>query len=78
MFLPLYRGWVVLASLAVCLATWYVIERTPLGPPCARRPNARSLVQALGINVPVLVTATYGVGVALAAFAGCWRRRSSR
>ncbi|HQQ71114.1 branched-chain amino acid ABC transporter permease [Thauera aminoaromatica] len=70
MFLPLYRGWVVLASLAVCLATWYVIERTPLGATLRAATERPQLVQALGINVPVLVTATYGVGVALAAFAG--------
>ena len=70
MFMPLYRGWVVLASLAVCLATWYVIERTPLGATLRAATERPLLVQALGINVPVLVTATYGVGVALAAFAG--------
>ena len=70
MFMPLYRGWVVLASLAVCLATWYVIERTPLGATLRAAAERPLLVQALGINVPVLVTATYGVGVALAAFAG--------
>ena len=70
MFMPLYRGWVVVASLAVCLATWYVIERTPLGATLRAATEKPQLVQALGINVPVLVTATYGVGVALAAFAG--------
>lgn len=70
MFLPLYRGWVVVASLAVCAATWYVIERTPLGATLRAATEKPQLVQALGINVPVLVTATYGVGVALAAFAG--------
>jgi branched-chain amino acid transport system permease protein len=70
MFMPLYRGWVVLASLAVCFATWYVIERTPLGATLRAATEKPQLVQALGINVPVLVTATYGVGVALAAFAG--------
>ena len=70
MFMPLYRGWVVLASLAVCLATWYVIERTPLGATLRAATERPQLVQALGNNVPVLVTATYGVGVALAAFAG--------
>ena len=70
MFMPLYRGWVVLASLAVCLATWYVIELTPLGATLLAATERPLLVQALGINVPVLVTATYGVGVALAAFAG--------
>jgi branched-chain amino acid transport system permease protein len=70
MFLPLYRGWVVVASLAVCLITWYVIERTPLGATLRAATERPELVQALGINVPVLVTATYGAGVALAAFAG--------
>ncbi len=70
MFMPLYRGWVVLASLTVCIATWYVIERTPLGATLRAATEKPQLVQALGINVPVLVTATYGVGVALAAFAG--------
>ena len=70
MFLPLYRGWVVVASLGVCLATWYVIERTPLGATLRAATEKPQLVQALGINVPVLVTATYGAGVALAAFAG--------
>lgn len=70
MFMPLYRAWVVLASLTVCIATWYVIERTPLGATLRAATEKPQLVQALGINVPVLVTATYGVGVALAAFAG--------
>ncbi|HQR55097.1 MAG TPA: branched-chain amino acid ABC transporter permease [Burkholderiaceae bacterium] len=70
MFMPLYRGWVVVASIAVCAGTWYVIERTPLGATLRAATEKPQLVQALGINVPVLVTATYGVGVALAAFAG--------
>ncbi|MBL8349168.1 MAG: branched-chain amino acid ABC transporter permease [Burkholderiaceae bacterium] len=70
MFMPLYRGWVVLASLAVCAGTWYLIERTPLGATLRAATEKPRLVQALGINVPVLVTATYGAGVALAAFAG--------
>ena len=70
MFMPLYRGWVVVASLAACVATWYVIEKTPLGATLRAATERPQLVQALGINVPVLVTATYGVGVALAAFAG--------
>jgi branched-chain amino acid transport system permease protein len=70
MFLPLYRGWVVVAALAVCLVTWFVIERTPLGATLRAATEKPELVQALGINVPVLVTATYGAGVALAAFAG--------
>ena len=70
MFLPLYRGFVVLAALVVCFVTWYVIERTPLGATLRAATEKPQLVQALGINVPVLVTATYGAGVALAAFAG--------
>jgi branched-chain amino acid transport system permease protein len=70
MFMPLYRGWVVVASIAVCAATWYLIERTSLGATLRAATERPELVQALGINVPVLVTATYGVGVALAGFAG--------
>ena len=70
MFMPLYRGWVVVASLTACVATWYVIEKTPLGATLRAATERPQLVQALGINVPVLITATYGVGVALAAFAG--------
>lgn len=70
MFMPLYRGWVVVASLTACVATWYVIEKTPLGATLRAATERPELVQALGINVPVLITATYGVGVALAAFAG--------
>ncbi|MDO8449103.1 MAG: branched-chain amino acid ABC transporter permease [Rhodoferax sp.] len=70
MFLPLYRGWVVLAALSVCAVTWYTIEKTSLGATLRAATEKPELVQALGINVPVMVTATYGVGVALAAFAG--------
>jgi branched-chain amino acid transport system permease protein len=69
-FLPLYRGWVVVASLAVCTATWYLIERTSLGATLRAATQRPDLVQALGINVPLMVTLTYGAGVALAAFAG--------
>ncbi len=69
-FLPLYRGWVVVAALSVCFVTWYVIERTPLGATLRAATEKPQLVQALGINVPLLVTLTYGAGVALAAFAG--------
>jgi branched-chain amino acid transport system permease protein len=70
MVLPIYRAWVVLASVTVCGATWALIERTPLGAKLrAATENAR-LVQAFGINVPILVTLTYGAGVALAALAG--------
>jgi branched-chain amino acid transport system permease protein len=70
MFLPLYRAWVVVAALTVCFGTWYLIERTPLGATLRAATERPQLVQALGINVPVLVTATYAVGVALAGFAG--------
>ena len=70
MILPLYRAWVVAASLAVCGMTWFLIERTRLGAVLrAATENAR-LVQAFGINVPLLVMGTYGGGVALAALAG--------
>jgi len=70
MFLPLYRAWVIVASLVVCFATWYVIERTSLGARLRAATERPRLTQALGINVPVMVTATYAVGVALAAYAG--------
>jgi branched-chain amino acid transport system permease protein len=70
MVLPLYRAWVVIASLTVCALTWFLIERTRLGATLrAATENAR-LVQAFGINVPLLVMGTYGAGVALAALAG--------
>jgi branched-chain amino acid transport system permease protein len=70
MFLPNYRAWVVVASLVVCLATWLVIERTRLGSYLRAATENPSLVQAFGINVPRMVTLTYGFGAALAAFAG--------
>jgi branched-chain amino acid transport system permease protein len=70
MFLPKYRGWVIIASLAVCLATWYMIERTKLGAYLRAATENPTLVQAFGINVPRMITLTYGSGVALAAFAG--------
>ncbi len=70
MFLPNYRAWVVVVSLAVCLATWYVIERTKLGSYLRAGTENPTLVQAFGINVPRMITLTYGLGVALAAFAG--------
>ncbi len=70
MILPNYRAWVVLASLSVCLGTWFLIERTKLGSILrAGTENAR-LVQAFGVNVPLLVMCTYGAGAALAGFAG--------
>ncbi len=70
MFLPPYRGWVIVAALTVCFATWYMIERTRLGSYLRAGTENPKLMQAFGINVPLLVTLTYGYGVALAAFAG--------
>jgi branched-chain amino acid transport system permease protein len=70
MFLPKYRAWVIVASLAVCLSTWYVIERTKLGSYLRAATENPALVQAFGINVPRMVTLTFGFGVALAALAG--------
>jgi branched-chain amino acid transport system permease protein len=70
MVLPIYRAWAILASVVVCFATWFIIERTRLGSRLrAATENAR-LVQAFGINVPLMVMFTYGAGVALAALAG--------
>ena len=70
MFLPNYRAWVIVVSLAVCLSTWYVIERTKLGGYLRAATENPTLVRAFGINVPRLITLTYGFGVALAALAG--------
>ena len=70
MFLPNYRAWVIVASLLTCLGTWYVIERTKLGAYLRAATENPALVQAFGINVPRMVTLTYGFGVALAGFAG--------
>jgi branched-chain amino acid transport system permease protein len=70
MFLPTYRGWVIVFSLVVCLGTWYVIERTKLGAYLRAGTENPALVQAFGINVPRMITLTYGFGVALAALAG--------
>ncbi len=70
MFLPNYRAWVIVASLAVCVGTWFVIERTKLGAYLRAATENPALVQAFGINVPRMVTLTYGFGVALAALAG--------
>ncbi len=70
MFLPNYRAWVVGASLAICLGTWYVIERTKLGSYLRAATENPALVQAFGINVPRMITLTYGFGVGLAALAG--------
>jgi branched-chain amino acid transport system permease protein len=70
MFLPNYRAWVIVASLTVCIGTWFVIERTRLGAYLRAATENPSLVRAFGINVPRMITLTYGFGVALAAFAG--------
>ena len=70
MYLPVYRGWVIVASVAVCLATWLLIEKTRLGAYLRAATENPELVQAFGINVPAMITLTYGLGVALAAFAG--------
>ena len=70
MFLPYYRAWVVVFSLVVCLSTWYMIERTKLGSYLRAATERPDLVQAFGINVPRMVTLTYGFGVALAGLAG--------
>ena len=70
MFLPNYRAWVIAASVFVCLSTWFVIEKTKLGSYLRAATENPQLVQAFGINVPRMITLTYGFGVALAALAG--------
>jgi branched-chain amino acid transport system permease protein len=70
MFLPKYRAWVVVVSLAVCFASWWVIERTKLGSYLRAGTENPRLLQAFGVNVPLMFTLTYGFGVALAGFAG--------
>lgn len=70
MFLPIYRAWVVLISLIVCFGTWYVIEKTKLGAYLRAGTENPKLIQAFGINFPLMVTLTYAFGVALAAFSG--------
>jgi len=70
MFLPNYRGWIIAASLVVCLTTWFVIERTKLGAYLRAATENPVLVQSFGINVPRMITLTYGFGVGLAALAG--------
>lgn len=70
MFLPKYRAWVIVASLVVCLGTWWAIERTRLGAYLRAATENPALVQAFGINVPRMITLTYGFGVGLAALAG--------
>jgi branched-chain amino acid transport system permease protein len=70
MFLPRYRAWAVLVSLLVCLASWWMIERTKLGAYLRAGTENPKLLQAFGVNVPLMLTLTYGFGVALAGFAG--------
>jgi branched-chain amino acid transport system permease protein len=70
MFMPIYRGWVVVASLIICLGTWLLIEKTRLGAYLRAATENATLVQAFGVNVPRLLTLTYGLGAALAAVAG--------
>jgi branched-chain amino acid transport system permease protein len=70
MFLPIYRGWVIVASVAICFGTWFAIERTRLGSYLRAATENPTLVQAFGIDVPRMITLTYGFGVALAALAG--------
>lgn len=70
MMLPNYRAWVVVASVAVCLATWFVIEKTRLGAYLRAGTENPRLVEAFGVNVPVMITLTYAFGAGLAAFAG--------
>tara|TARA_S200000501_G_C20784466_1_gene726519 strand:+ start:338 stop:1222 length:885 start_codon:yes stop_codon:yes gene_type:complete len=70
MFLPNYRAWVVVASITVCIITWFIIEKTRIGAYLRAGTENPKMVQAFGINFPLMVTLTYGFGVALAGFAG--------
>lgn len=70
MMLPVYRAWVLVGGVALCLATWFIIEWTPLGAKLRAATDNPRLVQAFGVNVPVMLTLTYGAGVALAALGG--------
>lgn len=70
MFLPIYRGWVVIASMVVCVAVWFMIEKTKLGAYLRAATENPTLVQSFGVNVPLLLTLTYALGAGLAAFAG--------
>lgn len=70
MFLPYYRAWVIVAALLVCFGTWFMIEKTKLGAYLRAGTEDSQLMQGFGINVPLLISLTYGFGVALAAFAG--------
>ena len=78
MFLPNYRAWVVVASITVCMLTWFVIEKTKLGAYLRAGTENPRLVEAFGVNVPVMITLTYAFGAALAAFAGVLSARSTR
>jgi branched-chain amino acid transport system permease protein len=70
MIMPTYRLWVVVASFVICISTWLILEKTPIGATLRAATENAALVQAFGVNVPRLITLTYGAGVALAAFAG--------
>lgn len=70
MYLPIYRAWVVVASILVCLITWFLIEKTHLGALLRAGTENAKLVEAFGVNVPLMISLTFGAGVALAAFAG--------
>ena len=70
MYLPVYRAWVIVASLVICVGTWFVIEQTKLGAYLRAATENPTLVQAFGVNVPRMITLTYGFGVGLAALAG--------
>ena len=70
MYLPWYRGWIIVASLVICLATWFVIERTKLGAYLRAATERPEIVQSFGIDVPRMITLTYAFGVGLAALAG--------
>lgn len=70
MFLPVYRGWVVVASLVICIGTWLLIEKTKFGAYLRAATENPKLVQSFGVNVPMLLTLTYGLGAGLAGLAG--------
>ncbi|WP_322999281.1 branched-chain amino acid ABC transporter permease [Castellaniella sp.] len=70
MYLPIYRGWVVVASILACLLTWFLIEKTHLGALLRAGTENAKLVEAFGVNVPLMISLTFGLGVGLAAFAG--------
>ena len=70
MLLPVYRAWVVIVGIVTCCLTWFLVERTPLGAKLRAATENPQLVQAFGVNVPLVRTVTYGAGVALAAFGG--------